>query len=786
MSPSLRVTARRAGKTGAWKSTLAVAVCIGAALLGLAPMLQGAGWWFQTMTMVTVLLASMAVLRARGAAEVTVVAVSAIIWGALVVLLYAGDSLWFGLPTLATIGDISNDLAAARESIAVQEIPAIADGPITQLIVMAVGLIAVITDELATGLRTPVLSGIGPLAVLSIAPLVRRTEPDVPVYVLAAVAFLGVIWFSSRIGGRSFGAETRPDGARSPALPVASPVSKGTGRNPGLAIALGAAAVAAMVVLPLVTPGLTAKSLADDPAANRFPSVYATGVDPTIQLGRDLRRSDAVLSLTYSTDAPDGLYLKMVTLGDFTTGTWEPESAYDGVGYDGQDFGTPPGLAADVPTEDSTTSISIAGLRSDWLPMPYPTRQVDELSGDWLLTPSTFTMTDLQGDTRGLNYRTTSLQVSPTAEQLAAAGAVVPDAVRDFLQVPADLPPVIAQTAAEVTKGAATNYDQAVALQEYFRSPQFRYSLSAPESGGYDGDNAQMIAAFLQAKEGYCVHFAASMAVMARTLGIPSRIAVGYSPGQNADSTADGLPVYEVYTDQLHAWPELYFDGIGWLPFEPTPGLDITPPDYSLPDYAKAGAAGAANVPLPSITATGTANQDRADTDGGPAAATGQAAVLEQVRGWGVFALILGLATAIVLLPWAVRSGIRRSRFRRLATDPLPGTLAWSEFEAALDDHRIHRSAGETVADVERRLLADLMLPAEPLERLRRQVEFEQYAPELGVDDETRQRLAAELRELLSSLDAQSESGTRLRARMLPASLWSRRRTPAAAGTLVP
>ncbi|WP_440710928.1 transglutaminase family protein [Herbiconiux sp. YIM B11900] len=766
---------RRENRSGAWKSSLAVAVCLGAALLGLAPVLQGLGWWFATMSVVLVLLGVMTALRAWGAPELAVIAGGAVVWAALVLVLYAGDSLWFVFPTSGTIPDLSGDLADAGLSIAQQEVPAVADGPILQLMVMAVGLIAIVSDELATGLRAPVLGGLGPLAVLAVAPLVRHVAPNVPVYVVVALAFLLMLWCASRIGA---------DRPRGPRLRGAG------GRNPLLAAGMAVAAIAAMVVLPTITPGLTADSLAEDSGSGRFPTVYATGVDPTIQLGRDLRRSAPLLSLTYSTTSEEGLYLKMVNLGDFSTGLWEPESPFDAVGYDGQDFGTPPGLAPDVPTVQSETSVSIAALRSDWLPLPYPTQRVDELSGDWLLTPGTFTVTDLRGDTRGLNYQVTGLDIQPTAEQLAAAGAVVPDAISGFLALPPDLPPVIAETAAAVAGGAATNYDQAVALQEYFRSGEFRYSLTAPVTNGYDSDNALALADFLAQKEGYCVHFAGAMAVMARTLGIPSRIAVGYAPGRQADSVGQAGPVYEVYTDQLHTWPELYFDGIGWLPFEPTPGLDITPPDYSLPDYAQAGAPGSASTPAPSSTSTAAPNE-RPDILDGQGPLSPEQVALGQLRGWGVFAAILGGIAVIGLAPFTVRRLIRRRRMREIDTGALPGTLAWTELEDALDDYRVQRSAGDTLHDLDRRVREELTLPEDALERLRLRVEFEQYAHPASTDAVRRGGIRSDLEALIRALEAGASTGERSRARFLPSSLLGRLRgrrgrTASSTGSLVP
>ncbi|MEJ7801585.1 MAG: transglutaminaseTgpA domain-containing protein, partial [Ilumatobacter sp.] len=130
-----------------------------------------------------------------------------------------------------------------------------------------------------------------------------------------------------------------------------------------------------------------------------------------------------------------------------------------------------------------------------------------------------------------------------------------------FVELPDDLPPIVSELAAQVTAGADTQYDRAIALQQWFRS-EFEYSL---EVASGHGSNA--IESFLSQRIGYCEQFSATFAAMARTLGIPSRVAVGFTPGlQNGDGW------YSVLGKNAHAWPELWFDGIGWVAFEPTPG----------------------------------------------------------------------------------------------------------------------------------------------------------------------------------------------------------------------
>lgn len=140
----------------------------------------------------------------------------------------------------------------------------------------------------------------------------------------------------------------------------------------------------------------------------------------------------------------------------------------------------------------------------------------------------------------------------------AASVADPPDPI--FTELPDDLPSVVEETARTVTAGAQTPYEQAIALQEWFRT--FEYSTEVQS-----GHGANAIESFLKERIGYCEQFSATFAAMARTLGIPSRVAVGFTPG-----VQNGEGWYSVLGKNAHAWPEIWFDGIGWVAFEPTPG----------------------------------------------------------------------------------------------------------------------------------------------------------------------------------------------------------------------
>src|SRR5205807_10475736 len=167
----------------------------------------------------------------------------------------------------------------------------------------------------------------------------------------------------------------------------------------------------------------------------------------------------------------------------------------------------------------------------------------------------------------------------PTAEQLAQAGPAPAAIEQEYTQVPDALPAVVKETAEQVTRGASNVYEQAVRLQDWFTtSGGFTYDTRVTEGSGTDA-----IARFLHDKRGFCVHFAFSMAAMARTLGIPARVDVGFVPGTEQQ---DGS--WTVGLKDAHAWPELYFQGIGWTRFEPTPSRGTTP-DYSRVEGSSVG-----------------------------------------------------------------------------------------------------------------------------------------------------------------------------------------------------
>ncbi|CAG9610553.1 transglutaminaseTgpA domain-containing protein [Pseudoneobacillus rhizosphaerae] len=140
-----------------------------------------------------------------------------------------------------------------------------------------------------------------------------------------------------------------------------------------------------------------------------------------------------------------------------------------------------------------------------------------------------------------------------------------------YLQVPATLPVEVKKLAEEITKGHETWFDKVRAVERYFDQAMFSYSQ---KDVAVPGRNEDYVAQFLfDTKVGYCDNFSTSMAVMLRTIGIPTRWVKGYSGGEYKQLGSNSRKVYEVTNNNAHSWLEVYFPGSGWLAFEPTPGF---------------------------------------------------------------------------------------------------------------------------------------------------------------------------------------------------------------------
>jgi transglutaminase-like putative cysteine protease len=428
-----------------------------------------------------------------------------------------------------------------------------------------------------------------------------------------------------------------------------------TGAVRGSALAIGGTATTLALILPVLVPTLDLSLLDGRGPGQREIKVK----DPMVDLRRDLQRGEDIPLLFVTTPDRKPSYLRLSVLNRYSDGSWSPG---DRDIPDSQvALGEMPaldGVAISVPRKEYSYRVRVSNdFESTWLPT---TEHISDIraSSDWRYDRTTMDFISLKDDvtTAGMSYNFTGveLELDETSMDNAVSGG---SAVRSiFTEVPGTLPSEVRSLAAAVTGGADTRFRKARALQQWFRETGgFRYDVSQVASVG---DGGADLLAFLDestGRVGYCEQFAAAMAVMARTLGIPARVAVGF-----LEPRAVGINTWEFSAWDLHAWPELYFPGSGWVRFEPTPA-DRAPdvPAYSEGDIAPVNptlspSSGQASEELPSRGATTTPPDEAA---GGGGSRVPWAALL---GGLGGVVLVAGL----LLLPRLVR---RTRRERRLA-----------------------------------------------------------------------------------------------------------------------
>ncbi|MFF7370746.1 transglutaminase TgpA family protein [Streptomyces tricolor] len=775
-----------------------LALCAAAATLmascALLPLVAEPTWLLQLVPLVAVQTGVGAAARRVPLGRTLTVVAQALVTVLLLTLVFARQHAVVGLiPGPDAFRYLAELLQQGTDDVSRYAIPAPVTDGIKLMLIGGVLVIGLLVDTLAVTFRSAAPAGLPLLALYSVAAGLSDGGADWLWFLLAAAGYLMLLLAEGRDRlaqwGRVFGGAPRAPGV--PETGAVAPVR--TGRRIG-AVALGVA-----LMVPLALPAMHGGLL--DPAGTGVGAGSGGGgtisaVNPLVSLRDNLNTNDDRQVLTLRTDTNDisGLYLRIVSLDEFDGTTWTPAQRHI-VPVPGK-LPTPAGLGQDIKRGEVRTTVRAADwYAQNWLPMPYPPSRV-QVDGRWRYEPVGMTVVGDRGQTtRGQTYEVTSLDVAPTARQLAAAPQPPAALQSEYTKVPSSLPKVVARTAEEITAGARNHYEEAVKLQDWFAvTGGFQYDTSVKVGRG-----AGAIANFLEKKEGFCVHFSFAMAAMARTLGIPARVAVGFAPGT---PQADGT--IAVNQKDAHAWPELYFEGVGWTRFEPTPTRGTTPPytqsdtpGSSLPEEALPSR-GASSAPSASASPSESCAGElrRLQGCGSPSAA----AVPHRDGGgtdwWGW--LLIGLGALVVLavplspLLWRQRVRARRlGGHARTSQGAAAHTLAaWEELTDSAWDHGIAPDESLTPRRAADRIVRLGQLdPAAggAVHRLADAVEQVLYAP--------RPRPAAgaaqDVRRAVEGLRARVGAGTRLRARFLPRSSvrvlwavsarWSALRTRAAA-----
>jgi transglutaminase-like putative cysteine protease len=517
--------------------------------------------------------------------------------------------------------------------------------------------------------------------------LVLPGETSAALFVPIALGYLGVL------------ATDTYNRHRDSAAPLAAGLRRGIAFSTALAgvIALVATAVVTALV-PVRTAGVLGNTGDDGPVQLG---------DPSLDLRANVTSTSNKVIITYTPEDGDGHYLRLTAL---------PEFDAQGFHLTPTDLLSPPLPDPDGPDGRTLTRtrISVGQFASEWLPVPWAPRSVDVV-GDWRYDPRTWGVVAVGDDrkeaTLDLDYRVTSWEVEPSREQIEEADAGDPGDNGLTLALPAGLSPDLGGLVDQLVDPSMTDGQQALALQGWLLSENFSYSTQVPAGSSLDTLNNFL----LFDRTGYCEQFAGGLATLARLAGIPSRVVVGFLPGSRKGDD------WEVSVRQMHAWTELYLDGLGWVRFDATPGAGSQASPSARPTPTRTSAS-------PSASATPTASA--APGAGGGAAQWGRwLGVAGGALGW------LAVVAALLAAPLLVRSGLRARRLGVVRPPALAAAAAWDEARDSVLDAGLAWPGG-TPRQVAAALAPELdAAAAADLAALAAMVDLVRYGPGPATDD---------------------------------------------------
>jgi transglutaminase-like putative cysteine protease len=537
------VSARRSG------SLVTLATLSVVATLGFARLFGDASW------VLPVLLAAVGAhgigLATRRWPAPFAMAASVVALGLLLCAVVAGHTTFYGLPTASTLSALGRAWSAGLDSFR----NAVAPTKVTPgLLLLSVGgtwICAAAADWLAFRGDATLTAILPPFVLYVMGAALGKDGFQLPTTFVFAVAALLFV-------------------AASQAAGLPSAWFAGRSSPPGLTrLAMGAAPVALLVaaaglVLGPNLPGANAQPLVELRGTGGGGDTSRITVSPLVDL--KARLTQTPVTELFAVRSPVPAYWRLTALEEFDGRIWSSRGTYRPAGDH-------------LPTESSDHALTykvvedfrIGPLDSFWLPAAYRPARIN-LDGARVNSDSLTLLTEKES-AAGLVYKVQSEIPRYTPADLAQAGGDPGPDLQPYLELPDDFPADVRDLARQQTAKATGPYQQALALQDFLRN-NYTYDEAAP--AGHSDDHLRYF--LFRSKIGYCEQFAGAYAAMARAIGLPARVAVGFTPG-----TYDpALDVFHVTTKEAHAWPEVHINGLGWVAFEPTPGrFEPNPTNYT-------------------------------------------------------------------------------------------------------------------------------------------------------------------------------------------------------------
>jgi hypothetical protein len=747
----------------------AAATLLGAAAL--FPVFTSAAWLRPVLAVVLAVLAGGLLLRVGGAAlwsalphgrvasgRSSALGAALVPFGQLLLVLAVLTALFAPaeaivgvIPTPSSTEQLLTILVNGAAEIREQATPALPLTGLLALVAVVVGVLAVLVDLVSVGGRQATLAGLA-LLVLFCIPVATITGT------------IGLAAFAGPTAGAALLMWT--DQRRR--LATSGRVPRRAGVLGGLAaVRTGTVAVATGLVLGSFIPILAEGSLATGLGGGSGGGATGTSLDPVATMAGQLTLPEPIDLLRLDASVDDPGYLRALAIDEYDTESgWTLSNMRGELSISGTDDLAP--LPAGQSYRPVTATVEVLEHDDRFLPTLFAPQSIRLDADGWRFDSETSTVYGREVTSGGLAYTVTAAEPRPTLAQLGEAEQLGPDdpLQRFFTALPV-LDQRVIDLVAQVTAGSETPYDRVRRIQEFLtdRSQGFIYSLAT--EAGTSGDD---LVDFLTLRRGYCEQYAGAMAVMVRAAGVPARVALGYTPGT---AQPDGSRL--ITSDDAHAWVEVYFDDLGWVPFDPTPiaqdrAVELPWAPRTGEEERTESQAEVPTLPLPEEMMPSTL--DRA-AGGVPAVQSGEEG--GPLPWWfaGGTALAL-LACAVAGSPAAVRTMQRRRRVASGSTAAL-----WDELMATALDVGVRSDPAWTPRRTAREL-GGLLPPDSPgadaVLRLALAEEAASYGPPTapGVHSDLPVALTTARRTLLAAVPRSA----RLRARVWPASLvrgaWSR------------
>lgn len=543
-----------------------------------------------------------------------------------------GETLRFGLPLSSTLEALWTDLRAAWELIGDVVTPVEFAGGFGTLSLCVIAFMAVATDSFASryGGRAEVF--VPAAATLFIVATVGTGQHRVAISVAWLTTTIVATAFLRRI--RSRRAE---DGTtRTTSVPLMASVRS----------VIGALAFAAAVGIAAASIGPMLPGAGEEAWLTQQAQGEARELQPLVDLRRQLTKPSNDVLFTVRADRSS--YWRISALPDFDGSTWSIRQ--DLLDAAAGTLSPPIGVGdSEVDSLDNSQRFQVQSLTGSLIPVAATPTRLRASSQSLFFEPESGSLIMGGSGLRpGDTYEMVSTMLSPSPERLEVATS------RDFpsdsyLDLPVnDEIEQLRTIVPTIVPEGLSPYQQALTLQDFFRT-QFTYSLDVPALS-----SPEATIEFLERRTGYCEQFSSTFALFARALGLPARVAIGFTPG---DRSADesGATEFTVRSIHAHAWPEVWFDGLGWVLFEPTPGRGAPNSMYTnVPEEQADSSAAPTTTPTTTTTSTAPPTSDTSPTTSMAPLVGDESSAVTEVESSNVWPFVVITIWIALLALWVV------------------------------------------------------------------------------------------------------------------------------------